>query len=58
MTLNLLISLQVNVEEKIKSAPDNAYIIGVWIGNILPFVILVGLAYWMFSKAKNRKLDE
>lgn len=58
MSLNLLIKLQVNVEEKIKSAPDNAYIIGVWIGNILPFVILVGLAYWMFSKAKNRKLDE
>jgi len=58
MSLNLLIKLQVNVEEKIKTAPDNAYIIGVWIGNILPFVILVGLAYWMFSKAKNRKLDE
>ncbi|MCZ8197687.1 MAG: hypothetical protein O9267_08780 [Flavobacterium sp.] len=58
MSLNLLIKLQVSVEEKIKTAPDNAYIIGVWIGNILPFVILVGLAYWMFSKAKNRKLDE
>jgi formate/nitrite transporter FocA (FNT family) len=57
MSLNLLIKLQVNVEEKIKTAPNNAYIIGVWIGNILPFAILVGLAYWMFSKAKNRKLD-
>jgi formate/nitrite transporter FocA (FNT family) len=58
MSLNLLIKLQVNVEEKIKTAPNNAYAIGVWIGNILPFVILVGLAYWMYSKAKNRRLDE
>ena len=58
MALNLLISLQVNVEEKIKNAPDNAYLIGVWIGYILPFAVLVGLAYWMYSKAKNRKLDE
>ncbi|WP_396212866.1 hypothetical protein [Flavobacterium sp.] len=58
MALHLLILLQINVEEKIKTAPNNAYVIGVWIGNILPFVILVGLAYWMYSKAKNRRLDE
>jgi hypothetical protein len=59
MSLNLLIKLQVNVEEKIKTAPDNAYIIGVWIGIYSCHLsVLVGLAYWMFSKAKNRKLDE
>lgn len=58
MNFNLLIQLQVNVEEKIKNAPDNAYLIGVWIGYILPFAVFVGLAYWMYSKAKNRKLDE
>ena len=50
--------LQVNVEEKLKNAPDNGYQIGVIIGSYLPFVLLVGLAYWMYSKAKNRNLDE
>ncbi len=58
MNFGLLIQLQVNVEEKIKNAPDNAYLIGVWIGYILPFAVLVGLAYWMYSKAKKRKFEE
>jgi formate/nitrite transporter FocA (FNT family) len=56
----LLISLlqQVNIDEKIKNAPDNGYLIGVWIGNILPFVVLVGLAWWMYIRAKKRQNDE
>ena len=52
-----LISLfqQTNIDEKIQNAPDNGYLIGVWIGNILPFVVLVGLAWWMYIRAKKRQ---
>ena len=55
-----LISLfqQTNIDEKIKNAPDNGYLIGVWIGNILPFVVLVGLAWWMYIRAKKRQNND
>jgi len=46
---------QINVEEKIKNAPDKGYEIGVVIGTYLPFVILVIIAYLVYNKAKNRK---
>lgn len=49
---------QITIEEKIKNAPDNGYLIGVWIGAVLPFVILAGLAYLMFYYAKKRKDNE
>ena len=45
---------QVDVAEKIKSAPDGNYQIGVVIGSFIPFVILIGLAYWMYNRAKKR----
>lgn len=52
-----LISLlqQTNIDEKIKNAPDNGYMIGVWIGYILPFVVFAGLAWLMYRKAKKRQ---
>ncbi|WP_298308920.1 hypothetical protein [Flavobacterium sp.] len=46
---------QVNIDDKIKNAPDNGYLIGVWIGYVLPFVVLIGLAYYIYYRAKNRK---
>jgi hypothetical protein len=46
---------QVNIDDKIKNASDNGYLIGVWIGYVLPFVVLIGLAYYMYYRAKNRK---
>lgn len=46
---------QVNIDDKIKNAPNNGYLIGVWIGYVLPFVVLIGLAYYMYYRAKNRK---
>lgn len=51
-----LISLlqKVDVAEKIKTAPDSSYQIGVIIGSFIPFVILIGLAYWMYNRAKKR----
>lgn len=44
-----LISLfqKVDVVEKIKNAPDNGYQIGVLIGSFIPFLFLIGIAYWM-----------
>lgn len=45
---------QVDVAEKIKAAPDGSYQIGVVIGSFIPFVVLVGIAYWMYNRAKKR----
>ena len=53
--LSLILLLQVDVEEKMKNAPDGGYEIGVVIGTYLPFVLLVIVAYFMYNKAKNRK---
>jgi hypothetical protein len=50
--------LQVNVAEKIKSAPDSSYQTGVLIGSFLPFVLLVGVAYWMYYRAKKADKKE
>jgi hypothetical protein len=56
MLLNFILFFQqINVEEKIKNAPDKDYEIGVVIGTYLPFVILAALAYFIYYKAKNRK---
>ncbi|RSK41603.1 MULTISPECIES: hypothetical protein [Mangrovimonas] len=45
---------QVNIEEKIKNAPDNHYEIGVFIGTLLPFVVLVAIAYLFYRYNKNK----
>ena len=44
----------INIEEKIKNAPDSNYEVGVFIGNMLPFVILVALAYFIYRYNKKR----
>jgi len=49
----ILSMLQVNVTEKLKTAPDSNYQTGVIIGSFLPFVLLVGIAYWMYYRAKK-----
>ena len=47
--MKLAIALQqVNIEEKIQNAPDKSYEIGVFIGSMLPFVILVVIAYLLY----------
>ena len=53
--LYLILLLQVDVEEKMKNAPDSGYEIGIAIGTYLPFVLLIIIAYFMYNKAKNRK---
>lgn len=53
--MNVVLFLQqVDVAEKMKTAPDSSYQIGVLIGSFIPFVILVGVAYWMYNRAKKR----
>jgi len=58
--MNLLISIlqEVNIEEKLENAPDDNYGIGVFIGSMLPFVILVIIAYAIYRYNKNRLKDE
>lgn len=46
---------EVSIEEKLKNAPDGGYEIGIIIGTYLPFVLLAGIAYFVYYKAKNRK---
>jgi len=53
--VSLILFLQVDIEEKMKNAPDKGYEIGVTIGTYLPFIILVAIAYFIFYKTKNRK---
>ena len=43
-----------NIEEKMQNAPDKAYEIGLFIGSMLPFIILVLLAYVIYRYNKNR----
>nr|WP_315151820.1 hypothetical protein [uncultured Flavobacterium sp.] len=55
MTALILLLQKVNIDEKIKNAPNDGYQIGVLIGSYLPFVVLVLLAYWTYHRARNRK---
>lgn len=45
---------KVDVADKIKNAPDSSYQIGVVIGSFIPFLILGGIALWMYNRAKKR----
>jgi hypothetical protein len=45
---------QVDIAGKLKNATDINYQIGVIIGSVIPFVVLLGLAYWMYASAKKR----
>lgn len=58
-----LISLlqNVNIEEKMKNAPDKNYEIGVVIGTYLPFIVLIGIAYvtyFYFKRNEKNKPQE
>jgi hypothetical protein len=55
MLLYIQLLQKINIEEKIKNAPNNGYEIGVLIGSYLPFAFLVLLAYWTYSRYKNKK---
>lgn len=44
----------INIEEKIKNAPDSNYEIGVFIGSMIPFVVLALIAYAIYYYNKKR----
>ena len=44
----------VNIEKKLEEAPDSGYSIGIFIGTMLPFVLLVLLAYLFYNYNKKR----
>ena len=50
----LTILQNVDIEEKLKNAPDGQYEIGVFIGSMLPFVVLVIIAYAIYRYNKNK----
>ena len=53
---SLVIALQqVNIEEKIKNDPDGNYQIGVLIGSFIPFIVLAGLAYFLYYRFKKNE---
>ena len=54
MGLFLTLLQDTSIEEKIKNAPDKGYEIGLFIGSMLPFVILVIIAYLLFRYNKKR----
>lgn len=50
----LVLLQQVDIEKKLEEAPDANYSIGLFIGTMLPFVVLVLIAYAVFRHNKNR----
>jgi len=47
----------INIEDKIANAPDSNYEIGVFIGSMVPFVVLVIFAYLMYYYNKKNNQD-
>ncbi len=60
MSLLLTILQDVDIEEKINNAPDSGYSIGVFIGSMLPFILLVALAYiiYRYNKKQSKNYNE
>jgi len=53
----LLFAAMQNIEtikEKIAEAPDKSYEIGVFIGTMLPFLVLATIAYLVYRYSKNK----
>jgi hypothetical protein len=52
--MNLVILGIESVNQKIKTAPNDSYQIGVLIGSFLPMIVFAGIAYYLYFKAKNK----
>ncbi len=51
----ILFLQQINVEQKLKDAPDSQYQIGVLIGSFVPFIVLAVIAYILYYRAKKKE---
>lgn len=49
---------EVNIEEKLKNAPNDDYGTGILIGNLIPFIVLVIIAYSVYYYNKKRANKE
>lgn len=49
---------EIDIEEKLRNAPDSNYEIGVFIGSMLPFVVLAIIAYAIYYYNKRRSNKE
>lgn len=54
MNFLLLFLQNVDIDQKLKDAPDSSYAIGVFIGTILPFLILVIIAFAIYRSRKKK----
>ena len=54
MLLITILQTVEDIEEKIQNAPDKGYEIGVFIGSILPFLVLAVIAYLIYYFNKKR----
>ena len=54
MQLFFALLQEINIKEKIQNAPDKGYEIGVFIGAMLPLVVLVLIAYIIYKYNKNK----
>ena len=54
MTALIVLLQDIDIDQKLKEAPDSSYGIGVFIGTLLPFLILVAIAYLIYRYNKNR----
>lgn len=52
MTL-ISIFQDLDIEEKVKNAPNGDYEIGIFIGSFVPFLVLVIIAYAIYRYNKN-----
>lgn len=52
-----LIQQTPDINEKINNAPDKGYEIGVFIGSMIPFIVLVIIAYMLYYYSKKRRKD-
>lgn len=54
MTFLIPLLQEVDIDQKLKEAPDGSYGIGVFIGTLLPFIVLVLIAYLIYRYNKNK----
>ena len=54
MYLFSIIQTVEDIEDKIEKAPDSSYEIGVFIGSMIPFIVLAIIAYAIFIYNKKR----
>lgn len=57
LLINLLLQ-DLSIEEKLNEAPDSSYGIGIFIGSMLPFILLVFIAYLIYNYNKNKSKSD